>query len=578
MTDLQQASKILQGAPFHLPASEWELRQLSNGQLQQVLMDISGRVCSLYKISMLKLGDDALELLVLFLKAIKYPSPDHRLMLETEPKETMLGVLGWMASTEASRPGLLEKRAFVGYHLTLPQVPPAVFEQDEEAAGLLADVRDQQQRFVGLHRAREELRRGLQPPTALKLHVQRLQQDHGQLQRRVTQAQANLASVPNADAVKAGCKMLRNAEGQAAQLLSNWRLQSRNLAAAQAVSREATARADALQAVSDSGNLPGLLDQEAVQQHLPQEQSLRIRRLEALHAMLALDTVSEADVRWQQQAAAQMEAEIQAIMLRRQSEEKAVGSSQAGQLRQAAQFMASAVGKRRSEAEQMLHQQQQRLAALQQDSVPVQRHSEQLPPAQGSTRHSNQLEAAAELKALDLIITSLHPLGSAARVRSEKISSAADSPYRPQERLQSTLANIVTLQAELQAAELQQGAAQLDQEGDAEAAVQMLEARDKTLSLELKGVQDRISLLKEPAQLAELRKSLEEQIMELSATAAALRSERNRVQTARQEQPLRGRSEAKLQPTPPPAGLTSSTKRPGTVRVFSTPTGKVMQL
>ena len=28
MTDLQQASKVLQGAPFHLPASEWELRYL----------------------------------------------------------------------------------------------------------------------------------------------------------------------------------------------------------------------------------------------------------------------------------------------------------------------------------------------------------------------------------------------------------------------------------------------------------------------------------------------------------------------------------------------------------------------
>lgn len=55
--------------------------------------------------------------------------------------------------------------------------------------------------------------------------------------------------------------MLREAEGQAAQLLSHWRLQSRDLAAAQAVSREATARADALQAVSDSGNLSGLLDE-----------------------------------------------------------------------------------------------------------------------------------------------------------------------------------------------------------------------------------------------------------------------------------------------------------------------------
>ena len=61
--------------------------------------------------------------------------------------------------------------------------------------------------------------------------------------------------------MQAGCKMLRDAEGQAAQLLSHWRLQSRNLAAAQAVSREATARADSLQAVSDSRNLPGLIDQ-----------------------------------------------------------------------------------------------------------------------------------------------------------------------------------------------------------------------------------------------------------------------------------------------------------------------------
>ena len=47
--------------------------------------------------------------------------------------------------------------------------------------------------------------------------------------------------------------------------------------------------------------------------------------------------------------------------MRRQSEEQAVGSSQAGQLRQAAQFMAAAVGKRRAEAEQMLRLQQQRL-------------------------------------------------------------------------------------------------------------------------------------------------------------------------------------------------------------------------
>ena len=35
----------------------------------------------------------------------------------------------------------------------------------------------------------------------------------------------------------------------------------------------------------------------AVQQHLPQEQLLRIRRLEALHAMLALDSVSEVSLK-----------------------------------------------------------------------------------------------------------------------------------------------------------------------------------------------------------------------------------------------------------------------------------------
>lgn len=82
------------------------------------------------------------------------------------------------------------------------QVPPAVVEEDEEAAGLLADVREQQQHFVGLHRAREQLRKGLQPPAALKLHAQRLQQDRSQLQRRVAQAQANLSPVTDADAIK----------------------------------------------------------------------------------------------------------------------------------------------------------------------------------------------------------------------------------------------------------------------------------------------------------------------------------------------------------------------------------------
>ena len=89
------------------------------------------------------------------------------------------------------------------------QVPPSVIEEDEEAAGLMADVREQQQRFVGLHRAREELRRGLKPPAALQLHVQRLRQDRSQLQRRVAQAQANLASVPDADAIKVRSMQIR---------------------------------------------------------------------------------------------------------------------------------------------------------------------------------------------------------------------------------------------------------------------------------------------------------------------------------------------------------------------------------
>ena len=56
----------------------------------------------------------------------------------------------------------------------------------------------------------------------------------------------------------------------------------------------------------------------------------------------------------------------------------------------------------------------------------------------------------------------------------------------------------------MQAAE--QGAAQLDQEQDAETSIQVLEARDKDLSLELRRLSDRVSLLREPDQLAELRR------------------------------------------------------------------------
>ncbi|KAK9852560.1 hypothetical protein WJX84_005292 [Apatococcus fuscideae] len=505
MTDLQQASKVLQGAPFHLPASEWELRQLSNLQLQQVLLDIAGRVCSLYKATMLNPGDDSLELLVLFLKAIKYPSPDHRLMLETEPKETMLGVLGWMASTEGSRPGLLEKRAFVGYHLTLPQLPPAVVEEDAEAAALLAD----------------------------------------------------------------------------------------------AVSREATTRADALQAVSDRGNLLGLLDQAqaelqglqaAVQQHLPQEQTVRIRRLEALHAMLSLDTVSEADVRWQQQAAAQLEEDIQAILLRRQSEEEAVGSSQAGQLRQAAQFMAAAVSKRRSETEQALRGQQQKLAKLQQEAVASQAQLEQR-QSQGSAPSRPQ-QLSTVLQALDLVIRTLRPDGEENMPASRRASADLQGG-RPslagllqdshRERLRSALISIISLQAELQAARQMSGLAQADSDGPAEdddtaTAIQLLEARDAELSTELDGLECRWDLLHNPTELAALRTRLEEQVMELSATAVALRAERARVQTASQQQVFKATQEGQLQPTPPPAGAPAGTKRPGTVRVFSTPTGKVMQL
>ncbi len=76
-------------------------------------------------------------------------------------------------------------------------------EEGVEAANLLADVREQQQHFVGLHKAREELRKGLGAPASLKLHAHRLQSDRLQLQRRVAQAQTNLTSIPDADAIKA---------------------------------------------------------------------------------------------------------------------------------------------------------------------------------------------------------------------------------------------------------------------------------------------------------------------------------------------------------------------------------------
>ena len=84
------------------------------------------------------------------------------------------------------------------------QVPPSLVEEDAEAGNAMADVREAQQQFVGLHRAREELRKGLEAPATLRLHAQRLQQDRLQLQRRVAQAQNNLASIPDAEAIKVG--------------------------------------------------------------------------------------------------------------------------------------------------------------------------------------------------------------------------------------------------------------------------------------------------------------------------------------------------------------------------------------
>ena len=95
--------------------------------------------------------------------------------------------------------------------------------------------------------------------------------------------------------MQAGCKMLRDAEGQAAQLLSHWRLQSRNLAAAQAVSREATARADSLQAVSDSRNLPGLIDQvcSLLQQCTMPSCDMRSRPCQPCACILLSDLLSD---------------------------------------------------------------------------------------------------------------------------------------------------------------------------------------------------------------------------------------------------------------------------------------------
>ncbi|GFR42598.1 hypothetical protein Agub_g3529 [Astrephomene gubernaculifera] len=361
--------------PFSYQMSLLNFTEKGPQELLQLLSDVFSTISPKHqKVDITKeTPDQTADRLIGFLKIIKYrPNVQDpllfRQLVASGDRETLYQILRWVVP----QPQLLEKRAFVGYYLSFPDMPEE-FNFDPDIMELKEEIKGMQQEFIELHKSSDAIKNLSKDTLALKNKIKSLEEERERLGEKVERAKAAVDKLPDRSSYMEVCTNLRKQQDEEVNLSTAIQTQKGLLEKAEGNYHRAAARLRELQLSYQEGSAAKLLEtlnedvknlRAQVNERYPKDVEKRQKRLGALSEALASGISTEMDLQRLQQQATTLHNQIQEIQERKVAQDKARQGDKAYlQLRQAQQ-MATVSARKKEELAAKQERLQEKKTAL----------------------------------------------------------------------------------------------------------------------------------------------------------------------------------------------------------------------
>eukprot|EP00798_Chlamydomonas_sp_ICE-L_P015561 gene15561-21655_t len=373
--DLHYIVDCLNSAPFEYNLSLLSFSEKNSPELLQLVSDVFSTISpKSQKIDISKEDpDQTVDRLISFLKMVKYkPTLDpasFRQLLGSADKDVIYHVLKWVLSQTAH----LEKRAFVGYYLSFPDMPEE-FNFDPDIMELKDEIKNLQAQFIETHKANETVKSLNRDTQALKARIKSLEEEKERLGEKVDRAHKQVEKVPDRQNYMDVCSSLRKQQDEEVNLSMSLQTQKLQLEKTAGSYHKVSARLKEMSSSYQEGSGSKLLQslnedvnnlRAQVNERYPKELERRQKRLQALQDAFSNGVNTEMDLQRLQAQANTLHTQIGEIQERQAAQNKSrAGDKSFMQLRQA-QSMATVVGRKKDEMNSKMERLQEKKSSLQ---------------------------------------------------------------------------------------------------------------------------------------------------------------------------------------------------------------------
>lgn len=374
--DLHYIVDQLNAPPFQYNLTLLSLSEKNSQELLQLLSDVFSQISPKHKkIDISKEDPDQMaDRLVKFLKIVKYKPPasldpaTFRSLLANGEKDIIYTILKWVVP----QPQELQKRAFVGYYLSFPDMPEE-FNYDGDIMELKEEIKTLQQQFIEVHKSNEAVKSLNKDTTQMKKKIKSLEEEKERLDDKVKKAKAQVDKIADRQNYMDVCSALRKQQDEEVNVSMQMTDQKKKLEKAEAAYLKVNARLRDLQSSYQEGSAAKLLEtltedvgnlRTQVNERYPKELEKRQKRVQALQEALSNGVNTEIDLQRLQGQANTLHTQINEIQERRAAADRAKQGDKAFmQLRQA-QSMVVMVARKKEELNTKLERLQEKKASL----------------------------------------------------------------------------------------------------------------------------------------------------------------------------------------------------------------------
>mmetsp|Transcript_9266 Transcript_9266/g.19811 ORF Transcript_9266/g.19811 Transcript_9266/m.19811 type:complete len:706 (+) Transcript_9266:158-2275(+) len=374
--DLHYIVDKLKAPPFSYNLTLLGLSEKSSSELLQLVTDVFAKISPKHQNIDVENEepDQTADRLMSFLKIVKYKPPTSfdpatfRALLSAGDKDVIYGILKWVVP----QPQVLEKRAFVGYYLSFPDMPDE-FNYDADIMELKEEIKSLQQDFIEVHKANDSVKSLNKDTQAVKAKIKSLEEEKERLSEKVERAKSQVDKVPDKQTYMDVCTALRKQQDEEVNLSTQLQTQKQLQEKAEGSYHKVNARLRELQSSYQEGSAAKLLDtlkedvnnlRFQVNERYPKELEKRQKRAQALQEAFTNGVNTEMDLQRLQGQANTLHTQIQEIQERRAAADRQrQGDKSFLQLRQAQQ-MAQMVARKKEELNTKLERLQEKKANL----------------------------------------------------------------------------------------------------------------------------------------------------------------------------------------------------------------------